>query len=83
MRGARTKVRTVTSPLGAITVTVPRASLQTPTAGRAEWDSPGFPDYARRMRHYPLTPSLMRVSHHAPILERTFHNNRNAANQVP
>src|SRR3989442_9048715 len=29
-----TKVRTVTSPVGAVTVTVPRARLQTPTAGR-------------------------------------------------
>jgi transposase-like protein len=45
-----TKVRTVTSPVGAVTVTVPRARLQTPTAGRAEWESRVLPAYARRMR---------------------------------
>ena len=44
-----TKVRTVTSPVGAVTVTVPRARLP-PPAGRAEWESQVLPAYARRMR---------------------------------
>jgi len=45
-----TKVRTVTSPVGAVTVTGPRARLQTPPAGRAEWESQVLPAYASRMR---------------------------------
>jgi len=45
-----TTVRTVTSPVGAVMVTGPRARLQTPTAGRAEWESQVLPAYARRMR---------------------------------
>src|SRR5262245_40832547 len=43
------KVRTITSPVGAVTVTVPRARLQT-GAGATEWQSQVLPAYARRMR---------------------------------
>ena len=50
-----TKVRTVTSPVGAVTVTVPRARLQTPITGRAEWESQVLPAYARRMRQVNAT----------------------------
>ena len=54
-----TKVRTVTSPVGAVTVTVPRARLQMPTAGRAEWESQVLPPYARRMRQ--VNAALLQV----------------------
>jgi putative transposase len=54
-----TKVRTVTSPVGAVTVTVPRARLQTPTVGRAEWESQVLPAYARRMRQ--VNAALLQV----------------------
>jgi len=53
------KVRTVTSPVGAVTVTLPRARLQTPTAGRAEWESQVLPAYARRMRQ--VNAALLQV----------------------
>ena len=53
-----TTVRTVTSPVGAVTVTGPRARLQTPPAGRAEWESQVLPAYARRMR--PVNAALRR-----------------------
>jgi transposase-like protein len=55
-----TKVRTVTSPVGAVTVTVPRARLQTPITGRAEWESQVLPAYARRMRQ--VNAALLQVS---------------------
>ena len=54
-----TKVRTVTSPVGAVTVTVPRARLQTPITGRAEWESQVLPAYARRMRQ--VNAALLQV----------------------
>ena len=43
------KGRTITSPVGAVTLTVPRARLQT-GAGATEWQSQVLPAYARRMR---------------------------------
>ncbi len=43
------KVRTITSPVGAVTLTGPRARLQTGT-GVTEWQSQVLPAYARRMR---------------------------------
>ncbi len=43
------KVRTITSPVGAVTLTVPRARLQN-GAGATEWQSQVLPAYARRMR---------------------------------
>jgi putative transposase len=54
-----TKVRTVTSPVGAVTVTVPRARLRTPRAERAEWESQVLPAYARRMRQ--VNAALLQV----------------------
>ena len=53
-----TKVRTVTSPVGAVTVILPRARLQT-TDGRAEWESQVLPAYARRMRQ--VNAALLQV----------------------
>ena len=44
------KVRTITSPVGAVTLTVPRARLQAVGAGATEWQSQVLPAYARRMR---------------------------------
>lgn len=43
------KVRTITSPVGPVTLTVPRARVQT-EAGVTEWQSQVLPAYARRMR---------------------------------
>ncbi len=43
------KVRTITSPVGAVTLTVLRAGLQA-DAGVTEWQSQVLPAYARRMR---------------------------------
>jgi putative transposase len=45
-----TKTRTITSPVGTVTLTVPRARLQTAASGPAEWQSQVVPAYARRMR---------------------------------
>jgi putative transposase len=53
-----TKVRTVTSPVGAVTVTLPRARLRT-TDGRAEWASQVLPASARRMRQ--VNAALLQV----------------------
>jgi putative transposase len=44
------KVRTITSPVGAVTVTVPRARLQAGAGAATEWQSQVVPAYARRMR---------------------------------
>jgi transposase-like protein len=44
------KVRTITSPVGAVTLTVPRARLQGGVGGATEWQSQVLPAYARRMR---------------------------------
>jgi len=44
------KVRTITSPVGAVTLTLPRARLQAEGAGATEWQSQVVPAYARRMR---------------------------------
>jgi transposase-like protein len=44
------KVRTITSPVGAVTLTVPRARLQAEGGGVSEWQSQVVPAYARRMR---------------------------------
>jgi putative transposase len=44
------KVRTITSPVGAVTLTVPRARLQAGTSAATEWQSQVVPAYARRMR---------------------------------
>jgi transposase-like protein len=44
------KVRTITSPVGAVTLTVPRARLQAGTGAATEWQSQVVPAYARRMR---------------------------------
>jgi len=44
------KVRTITSPVGAVTLTVPRARLQTGAGAATEWQSQVVPVYARRMR---------------------------------
>ena len=44
------KVRTITSPVGAVTLTVPRARLQAGARTATEWQSQVLPAYARRMR---------------------------------
>jgi transposase-like protein len=44
------KVRTITSPVGAVTLTVPRARLQAGARAATEWQSQVLPAYARRMR---------------------------------
>lgn len=44
------KVRTITSPVGAVTLTIPRARLQAGAAAATEWQSQVLPAYARRMR---------------------------------
>ena len=44
------KVRTITSPVGAVTLTIPRARLQAGTTTPTEWQSQVLPAYARRMR---------------------------------
>jgi putative transposase len=44
------KVRTITSPVGAVTLTVPRARLQGGVGAATEWQSQVLPAYARRMR---------------------------------
>jgi putative transposase len=44
------KVRTITSPVGAVTLTLPRARLQAAGGGATEWQSQVVPAYARRMR---------------------------------
>ncbi len=44
------KGRTITSPVGVVTLTVPRARLQAEGAGATEWQSQVLPAYARRMR---------------------------------
>ena len=44
------KVRTITSPVGAVTLTVPRARLQAGAGAATEWQSQVVPAYARRMR---------------------------------
>jgi hypothetical protein len=44
------KVRTITSPVGAVTLTVPRARLQVGARAAPEWQSQVLPAYARRMR---------------------------------
>ena len=44
------KGRTITSPVGAVTLTVPRARLQIAGGGATEWQSQVLPAYARRMR---------------------------------
>ena len=44
------KARTITSPVGAVTLTVPRARLQAGIGGASEWQSQLLPAYARRMR---------------------------------
>jgi putative transposase len=44
------KVRTITSPVGAVTLTVPRARLQGGVGAATEWQSQVVPAYARRMR---------------------------------
>jgi putative transposase len=44
------KVRTITSPVGAVTLTVPRARLQAGASPATEWQSQVLPAYARRMR---------------------------------
>jgi putative transposase len=44
------KVRTITSPVGAVTLTVPRARLQAGAGTATEWQSQVVPAYARRMR---------------------------------
>ena len=44
------KVRTITSPVGAVTLTVPRARLQAGASAATEWQSQVLPAYARRMR---------------------------------
>jgi putative transposase len=44
------KVRTITSPVGAVTLTVPRARLQGGIDAATEWQSQVLPAYARRMR---------------------------------
>ena len=44
------KVRTITSPVGVVTLTIPRARLQAGTEAATEWQSQVLPAYARRMR---------------------------------
>jgi putative transposase len=44
------KGRTITSPVGAVTLTVPRARLQGGVGAATEWQSQVLPAYARRMR---------------------------------
>jgi transposase-like protein len=44
------KVRTITSPVGAVTLTVPRARLETGAGAATEWQSQVLPAYTRRMR---------------------------------
>jgi transposase-like protein len=44
------KVRTITSPVGPVTLTVPRARLQAGASAATEWQSQVLPAYARRMR---------------------------------
>jgi putative transposase len=44
------KVRTITSPVGVVTLTVPRARLQVAAGATTEWQSQILPAYARRMR---------------------------------
>ena len=44
------KVRTITSPVGAVTLTIPRARLQAGADAATEWQSQVLPAYARRMR---------------------------------
>ena len=44
------KVRTITSPVGAVTLTIPRARLQVGASAATEWQSQVLPAYARRMR---------------------------------
>lgn len=44
------KVRTIISPVGAVTLTVPRARLQAGADAATEWQSQVVPAYARRMR---------------------------------
>jgi putative transposase len=44
------KVRTITSPVGAVTLTVPRARLQAEASTATEWQSQVLPAYTRRMR---------------------------------
>ena len=44
------KVRTITSPVGAVTLTIPRARLQAGASAATEWQSQIVPTYARRMR---------------------------------
>jgi putative transposase len=44
------KGRTITSPVGTVTLTVPRARLQAGASAATEWQSQVLPAYARRMR---------------------------------
>lgn len=44
------KGRTITSPVGAVTLTIPRARLQAGAGTATEWQSQVLPAYARRMR---------------------------------
>jgi transposase-like protein len=44
------KVRTITSPVGVVTLTIPRARLQAGTEAATEWQSQVLPASARRMR---------------------------------
>src|SRR5262249_51707724 len=44
------KVRTITSPVGAVTLTVPRARLQAGAGTATGWPRQVLPAYARRMR---------------------------------
>ena len=44
------KGRTITSPVGVVTLTIPRARLQAGAGAVTEWQSQVLPAYARRMR---------------------------------
>ena len=44
------KVRTITSPVGVVTLTVPRARLQAGASAATKWQSQILPTYPRRMR---------------------------------
>ena len=57
------KVRTITSPVGVVTLTVPRARLQAGASAATKWQSQVLPAYARRMRQVNEA-----INHHELVL---------------